>query len=36
MGFYREPWPTWILGLPDGTVVVHEVVRRAARRRNRC
>ncbi len=25
MGFYREPWPTWILGLPDGTVVVHEV-----------
>ncbi len=25
LSFYREPWPTWLFGLPDGSVVAHEV-----------
>ena len=26
LAFYREPWPTWVIGLPDGTVVLHEIL----------
>ncbi|RYB04729.1 amylo-alpha-1,6-glucosidase [Lichenibacterium ramalinae] len=25
LSFHRDPWPTWVFGLPDGTEVRHEV-----------
>ena len=25
LAFYRDPWPSWVFGLPDGTVIRHEI-----------